>query len=605
MTKKNTLSNTSVFFIKNSIRTFFIYMAIIFAVNFIVFLIINNLNFIHYQTNDDYILQNLINGSMGGYYYELPSTNFLLLKFLSGLYLITNAVNWYGLFELSILFLTASFVGAVFMDKYGPKWGFILYLLTIPIYFGLFLTQFQFTIISYSLLAASIAGIIYAFFVDKKGTRLFLYVFSVCLFVLAVLFRDEVLVSAAAFFGIIALFLLIYYKKKALKLVLVVTIAFLLCGGAFLLQNSYYNSSQELKDYNQYYTARVELVDRVPLTYDSNPDAFKMVGWSRNDSNFIRGYTFPDDEKFSMANLQTIAAARSNTQYMTDPNAIASNLFSTFTEINIYMLIGLFTIFLLAFFSGKRKLLSVFLLLLPFAIHILLIIVGRPIFRAVYPHYILSIIALLAICDFGNLKTRLGYAGRILKESKMVTRTISASLIVVFAVGMANIFLYSKWDGDTVSKNMITQERKEAFDYFNENQNNVYLYSVSSRLESPNESYSIFSIFPKNYFVNNRLFGGWDTRSPSYNDFKERNGLSSLPRDFLKDNVYYVSGPSNVHNASGISLDELTTYFKENYDIPIQYQIVKQVGNEIFVYKIEQTDAAHMGQVLPALQPAN
>jgi hypothetical protein len=96
----------------------------------------------------------------------------------------------------------------------------------------------------------------------------------------------------------------------------------------------------------------------------------------------------------------------------------------------------------------------------------------------------------------------------------------------------------------------------------------AFMYPITSPLLRANDCYGIFHAFPEDYFANNRLLGGWDTRSPSYSNFKARNGLLSLPRDLIGSDVCLVAP----------SLDRLTQYFSEAYGVQAGYKNVTQLG---------------------------
>lgn len=549
-------------------------------VNAVIFLALNQLDFIHYETNDDFVLQSLLSGSLGAQYVQFPHMNFILQKFIVFLYQAAPSVNCYGIFLFGTLLLSATFVGAILLNKFGLKSGLLIYFVTVPIYYGLFLGQFQYTIAAYSLLISSAAGFIYAVDMEKKSTRIFLYAVSAVFLVLSICMRSETVVSAVVYFSVLLVFLWIRHRKKAGVLIAVVLASFAVIGAFAAADGAYYNGTEELKSFKAFHDARIELVDRAPLNYETHREAFEEAGWSQTDVNLFAGYTYPDDAKFSLQNLENIIAARSDVALMTDPSAIAASVISTFNDANVVMLLMLFVALVFAYLSGKCRLFAVFLFLLPFAVQILLLMIWRPVSRAVYPHYVISIVALLMVTDWEALKGRLGFSKLSGVDAKKVWRTGALVLAAVALVLNGNMFLNAKWNGESKALDPKARDARLAIEYFEQHPENAYLYSTESDLIAVNGSYSIFHAFPEGSLANSRVLGGWNTRSPSYNDFKEKYGLADLPLDMADNSsVYYVAGDT---------IGLLSGYFLETYGIPVKYERLDKIGDNLYVYSIKR-----------------
>ncbi len=580
------------FFVKNHLRTLIVYTVFIALVNAAVFLALNELNFIYFSTNDDFVLQSLFSGALGSYYVQFPQMNFLIQKFIVSLYQIAPSVNGYGVFLFMALSVSASFVGGIFLDKFGFKMGLLIYLATIPVYYGMFLTQFQYTMVAYSLLIASAAGFIYALNLPRRNTKIFLYALSAFFLVASLCLRVETAVSAAVYFGVILFFIWLRYKKKALVLLSVVLASFAVVGAFTAADSAYYAGTEELSDFNAFFSARVEMVDRAPLDFEAHKEAFEQAGWTENDVNMFKSYIYPDDERFSVQNLENIIAARGDVLLMTDGAAVFASVISTFNDANIYVLCLLFLALIFAYLSGKRRLFAVFLFVLPFAVQVLLLMLWRPVYRAVYPHYVLSVVALLMITDLKGIKQKLGMDSLSKQNAKNLGRVASLVILVFVVVLNGNLFLNAKWDGEVKAEDPVVRDVGLAIDYFAKRPDNAYLYATDSSLIAVNESYSIFHAFPAGYLENSRVLGGWNTRSPSYNDFKAQYALETLPLDMVdNDHVYYVAGES---------MGPLTTYFYETYGIPVEYEKTDRLAADLYVYRIKSTDIANIGAIYEA-----
>ncbi len=571
----------------NSIRTLLFYAAIACVINLIVFFIINKLSFVHFEMNDDFTIQNLLNGSLGEHYTHFAHSNFILSSILSGLYSISAAVNWYGLYLFLALLLSCSFIGAILMDKFSLKTGIALYLLTVPLLFGLFLTYFTYTLVCYAMLACALASLIYGFYSVNAKTRKFLYIFSVIMLVSSVLLREEIIASAFVYFVALAILFLIKYKKQALKVCLSIAIGFLAIGAFTLADTAYFNADEERSDYLAFHEARIQLVDHEPLNYGRDQYVFDTVGWSASDVETFKSFTYPDDKQFSVQNMEYIYESMEQTRYMTDMNAIVANITSTFGGNNLlgnamFVLICLFGVFAVAFVSQKKKLFKLFtvaMIALPFLFLIVFAMLYRSVPRVAYPHFLLSTIVLLFFIDKKTFSQT---------SLPKVNSAVFMLIIAVFSMGMASLLYQTYSDGAAKSQNTVVAEVRDAYEAMYLNSDSTYIYPISSPLLAANESYGIFHAFEEDYFINNRLLGGWDTRSPSYIDFKERNNLSSLPADLLdNEDVYLV-----IPNA-----DQLTSYFYNNHGTPVKYEVVQQISPSLQAVKVVTATAEEIGTV--------
>lgn len=554
---------------KRSIKSILLYAALACAINVAVFLTMNALNFVHFAMNDDFYIQNLLNGSMGDYYTHFPHMSVVLNFVLAGLYRIFGAVNWYGIYLFAGLMLSCSFVGGVIMDKFGPRLGSALYVLTIPLCFGMIVMNFTYTLVCYAMLGCALVCMIYAFFLENQKTRRFLYVISVITLVSSMALRKEAAASALVYCGALGILFFIRYKKAAMGFLLALIAGFGIFGGLTLIDGAYFASDQELGDYKRFHAARINIMDHQPLDYARYPGLFADLGWSAQDADYFWGsFTYPDDDRFSVEKLEYIYEGMEDTRYNLNGQVVFQDAVNNVMDTGyLFMLVCLAAVFSAAFISQKKKLFRVFavvIAVLPFFFQVLFNVLWRgEAFRAWYPHYILSILLLIMFIDVASLRVRAG--GEVNQKS------VSAAAMLVFCV--AGIGLCSSLFSTVQARVSIDEQLnasygtsvdgiKEAFEtMYAVSDELAFMYPTSNPLIRGNEAYSIFHAFPKDYFKNNHLLGGWDTRSPSYNDFKERYGLEVLPRDLAGSEVRLVSP----------DLARLQQFFADSYGLDVQY----------------------------------
>jgi len=567
---------------KGTLRTVLIYTALACVINVIVFLVINKLDFIHYEMNDDFAVQSLLNGSMGGYYTHFQQINIAFNAMLAGLYRVIPAINWYGVFLFAALMVSASVTGGIILDKFGLRLGLPVYIASIPLFYGMILMHFTFTLVCYALMVCAFVSLVYGFYVKQKKLKVFCYVVSIVTLASSVLLRYEAVYSAIVYFGALALLMLIKYKKRALMFLLTVAVSFGAIGCFFAADNMYYASSEELSEYFRFNKARTNLVDKAPMDYNRYEHVFREVGWSQTDVTTFRMFQFPDDEKFSVENLEYIYDHINDTRYNDDADQILSNLAGMFNNDYVYMFICLFLFFAVAAMSQKKKLFkvfSLFLAVLPFLFQILFIVMWRGVFRVVYPHYMLSILALVMFVDTGALAEKMApdITG---KYAKNIIFGAMFCLVAVAGVGVGNMMLNAKWNYDERSVEM--QDNldfaKNAFENMELNPDKVFMYPApSSPLLLANQCYGIFDTFEKDEFINIRTLGGWDTRSPAYYDFMERYGLEVLPRDLIDNDKVLIVLPSEY---------PMNVYINDTYGRAIEFEGVIPLDGDMIAAKV-------------------
>ncbi len=569
--------------IHNKVSTILICSLLSCAISLIVFAVINSIDFVHFYMNDDFYIQNLLNGSMGEHYTYFVHSNAALSSVLAGLYSLGPAINWYGWFLFISLLGSSSVMGGVLMDKFGFGAGLCLYLISVPLMFGLFLSAFTYTLVCYALLASALICMVHGFYCSGKKTRLFLYVISALMLVVSMLLRKEVVVSAMVYTYALGLLFLIKYKKKAVSFLLVLAVSFgaVLCFS--LADGAYYASSGELSSYKRFHEARINLVDHAPLDYSRYGEVFEGVGWSSLDVAMLYpNYTYPDDERFNVESMESIYEGMKSGRYNTNAAEIISDIVNKFHYSSnfFYVLLCLFVSAIVAFVSQRSKLFRVFtvvITVLPFMFQALFTVLWRTAFRAYYPHYLLSIILLLALVDFERLRDMFPLSG----DSKKKPALAMACMAVVAALGMAGLFVDTAWKraqryedyGSNIEQNVA------AFDEMAQNPETAYLYPVSSPLLWANESYSIFHAFPEDYFINSKLLGGWDSRSPAWNDFKERYVISSLPLGVIDSSGVCLVSPE---------LSLLTQYFQQEGK-EVNYEDVMPLGDNLMAVRVIET----------------
>ncbi len=547
---------------RHTVKSILIFTAIACAINLAVFLVINKIDFVHFAMSDDFYIQNLLNGSMGEYYTYFQQMNVALVGLLSGLYKLSDAVNWYGWLVFLALLLSAGIAGGIVMDKFGPKLGTVLYIATIPFFFGWMLANITFTFACYAMMAASVMCLIYGFYIKNKKPARMLYVVSIVLAVLAVLLRVETVATLAVYAGSLVVLLLIKYKKRALGLILAVAVMFGAIGIFVAIDQVSYNSDAELKEYKRYNTARSYLHDKVPLDHTRYMEVFMTYGWDVNDIFLFKEFYVPDLARYDVERLEGIYEGLAPIHTNDDAADIFVQIRSVFNSDYVYMLLFLFVLFGVALTTqrcGWFKAYTVLLAALPFLFNILFVVLWRAVFRVTYPHYVISAMVLMLFVDLEAFaQADLG------KTGKRIASAVFAGLVAMATVGVANMLLRLKWASDErwLEYGEAIEGIPQVYEYAGQNKDKAFVYVPTAKMGQSNQAYSIFHAFPKDSLENIRLIGGWDARSPSYYDFEDKYGLYPLPESLINnEDVYMITSGEGV----------LEGYLRNYYGIEVQY----------------------------------
>jgi len=454
------------------------------------------------------------------------------------------------------------------------KVGIALYAVTVPFLFGIIVANLTFTLVCYAILAVSIMCLIHGFFISDKRASVMLYVFSAVLGVLSVLLRAETVATTVVYVGSLTLLMLLKYKKRALHFVLTVVVMFGAIGLFSAADRAYYNSSTELKEYIRFNTIRSHIQDGAPLDPVRYQEVFENHGWSIHDIEMVRDFYLPDAERFDTEVMESLYDAMALTRYNKDAYTISVDFRNVFYSGNVYVLICLLAFFGAAITtqrSGLFKAYAILLAALPFLFNIFFSILWRAVFRVTFPHYVLSAMVLLMFIDAGSIMPE-----GVIAAAKRAVNMVFACLLAAAAVGAANLLLQVKWNNieRASSYGSALSAIPESYEYISQNKDIAFVYPTTNLMRIGNDCYSIFHAFPKDFFINSRMLGGWDARSPSYNDFKERYGLNILPEDLLNNSDVFLVliAPEN---------DTIADYFKENYGIGVEYRNVIQLGEGI------------------------
>ncbi|MGI6152611.1 MAG: hypothetical protein ACOYJB_02090 [Christensenellaceae bacterium] len=538
------------------------YLLLALAINSIFAIIYAQVSILDFSVVDDMIINNYLSGAYGFSDGHAVYLNILLGKFLAFLYSVLPAINWYGVFLLAMVILSFSLVEAVLLSQFGIKWGLLIVALITATATYSMLEHFTYTMIAYCCAGASGACLFFGFETKHKSLRWLCYALAVVMLLLCSFIRWNVVLTAALIWGAFLLIQLLRRKKSAWILAITVLCGLVGCAGCHAADQAAYQNDEEWREYTRFNEARTDYVDFGMVDYSDHVGVYQRFSWSPNDYQMVNMYVHPDGNKYSAEVLEQIVAERGH-RYERTPLAVLYKLVEGFhdhEEQTMSMILLLIAAFTAAMFANRNKLLPLFLLAMPFIINIAFIIMRRPLYRVVYPHYIIAALLMLCIIDVGWIKERL-VAG------STASRVLTAFLALVSGFMMfANLVSanYYKINKELSLDHGELANYRQYCAYLQNHPENAYLIPT---LKIDND---IFFVPEKNSLANTLVVGSWGRHTTYENAVKRAYGIEHNCDSLLTNDNYYIVDVNQLHLVE--------TYFAENLQLEVAFETVDEVG---------------------------
>ncbi|WP_111931017.1 hypothetical protein [Clostridium tertium] len=588
---KKLLSKIKKSYIDNDQKRFCYNLLIIAFINAIFLIFYFKLFRIYFAMNDDTAMGGLMAGIQGMFPGYSVFVNFIPSYLISRLAMIWGNINWYGVYLLGTCYLSFTFIGAVILQRLRLKIGSAIYIAIAACGFIPVLGYFTFTIIAYVAILAGIVLIVQGYYSEVNSTKYVLYIVGALMFINGSFIRYKCVYTGIVLLCGFIIMELIKERKTNIKKVMILGLVILIsCGFSFVFR--FYSMNQYYKDsvwseYVEFNIARSNLIDFGLPDYNTNKDIYDSVGWSENDYSIFNSYSFPEDEKFSTSNLEKIYEYKESMQSNKDfTGAIRKLIEDIDKESTIQICILLIVIISIynVYFS-RNKIMSVFISIFPFIIHMFFILINRAPYRGVYPHYFISVVLLLLI---SNEYEKVSVDNIDLKVDAKSINCIVSIIIVTSIIVSINPLYESYYNRKNIADNKILKQSIEIYHTLCNDKNNVYLTSMDYNGSLVKE-YSILRWNLPGSKENVISAGGWGSRSKNIKYVKELNGIDNLVYDLIKkDNYFFVDRGNHVNM--------YITYFKETYHLDVSFDIVNTMYNTN-IYKVniinnDNTDVA-------------
>jgi len=503
--------------------------------------------------------------AFNGYYY-FPFTNYFLNAFIGLIQKITPFWNaWAG---CHIVFSFAAFTAITFVFFQKVKedvWMRWLGVCIVLVYAYNHYTVIQFTQTAALLMVAGSLLVVHAFLFNAGNKVLIAGCLLLCL---GTWYRFQGIYVAL---GFAAIFLLVYLIKKRAQIrllftgkrlqVVIVIVMFLVIGVTDQVSDRIGLSTNELRAYREYNTARAGFLDYPKPDYSSNEEAFKQMGISEADYGLMLNWFLDSDTIASLENLKQINLMRETAQNKTINFTASAYSFLKYIKDSIiesgnagvsirFLLLLAILILVLTRLRAWPKYLLFFAAFLIFYLY--LYNLGRTPFRALY----IIDLAMAIWCAYSIRSDELRHwlRSKGMKKRKERSIEVAIAVIIVFIVA-ANSFVLMKR-----SSSGIDQSGVEDFNVFPQyvsehpEKTFVFYYSANQQFSTVSPYESPLNPYQNDLIDNKFSFGGWPTMSPYLSKRLADRGLSNLFGDIIDNDSVFV-----------VDIDEDSIWMKEQF----------------------------------------
>jgi len=535
-----------------------------------------------FAINDDPAMMRIASGELLGEPNEhLIFINVIIGHFLKYMYTILPQWNWYVILFYACHFFSMVAVLYVFLRNQFSFYNVLLFLLLFAFVEVHFLTNLQFTTTAF---VTGISGFLILYstgFMEAKD-KWHGIIAGIILLVLSGLIRSQVFNALLLLW--VPLILYRAYTDKSYQVVIPAAIAVILFFSAGHYDDNYYNLQPDWAYYTQYNSLRANLTDYPQFAYNENTEpVYEEVGWSENNVNMFRAWSFADKEVFPLEDLAYIvenirpnAAVVESAESDNTSNGETTTILSLIPQDIIRGLLFILIIFLIAFHvvhkQERRLLLFAFFMIAVAMVY--LAYQGRLPLRVFYPmFYSLCIISLFYMTNNSN---------HFLSRHRIIEGLKKAAYVALSLLFIGVIFI----DGRNSRINMLVQER---IDYnLNQLAAQDYIYvtwprpgSLETLIISRYFSISIINPLTIDSYsdVHMATLGGWSVHSPHYKETLVNYGISNIYLDTVNDDtILLVALPFLVENL-------LPEFMEENYGLSIK-AIPVHITDDIPTYQI-------------------
>lgn len=521
---------------------------------------------------DDYFMARILEGVYGNEYnIHLVFVNVVYGYVLLPLYYLFPKIGWYYIGELFLVFLALNTITYVVIRRIGLRWGSIVSMLLVAAFATDYYLVVQFTYCGIILTAAGMLAVGESLRDVKR--RLRLMVWGVVLMLLGAILRWHSFWMGTPLFAVV---LLLEYKSiwANKKIIFLVAIAF--WGSLFALKNFDEAHYKEIgyQQYKEFNGIRPLFVDSRNFNDRAVYEDLEEMGLSGRDYNILRNWVFYDKKVFSTDSLRILDQALQKHKNEIDWREIPSLQLRALTQISNSPVLWIwFALSALILFSNRgRSVYPILSLNVILALSYYMILLNRTTYHVVNGFWVYATI-------LGIL-----YIGRMPKINKKI------SFVIVFAIAMANIWIYyddankirEPVDGrvEKIDDNEKAASYERLWEYIDHSpDSSVFLVTL--------DDYIMLSYYRKPPYLAEPMgswkkvipMGYWNVLFPDVETTLREKGIENPLQDAVKEHVYVINARS------------LTDFLERHYYEHVYRETIENFeGLIIYKYALEKIE---------------
>ena len=275
----------------------------------------------YYDSNDDWILSNFVNGAMAEKSARMVYINVIIGALLKGLYTLIPAVPWYALLQYVMLFASFTAMTWILLERWE-----LIPAMALSIGFISIFGMDAYIVVQYTktTAAATVSGVLLILYSlgKEKGTksRRITMAIGIILALLGGMYRYYEFLAAGAVICWIIIDPLTdavkcgdggvkYRLRRAFDTVKPFILLLLLFGAVRMIDSAAYKDP-EWANYIEYNKARTLVMDHSTPPYNMYEEGYKALGISTNYFSEIRNWNFFDPDKLDTETMWKIAALK-------------------------------------------------------------------------------------------------------------------------------------------------------------------------------------------------------------------------------------------------------------------------------------------------------
>lgn len=529
-----------------------------------------------YDTNDDWGMCNIVNGSKGIIDGHVIFENYLLGLICAGLYQLTAAIPWYPVLQYCLLFSSYTAISYVLINKlkYHSSIWIVTALLVVFAYEGYI--NMQFTRTSG---VATVAGLLLMFWVfDRencffnkgKAISIVQLAAGLVISVFGFMYRDSQFIANAALMSAVGFMLLLnmFTEKKgnavkpAIAMACSFVILFGVAGGLTAFDKSAYRA-EEWQEYRAYNVARSKLYDHGFPEYSEYASQYEKMGINENAKNYYRQWNHVDLDGRTMEQIGSFNKTESpsiNGQYIkrfiiTMAEGYAKKpLFYAFLAVIIMWIIW-----------GRKNWISLIGI-----IYEAVIAVGLNFYMFWTLRYLKDRV------DVGILLAAVIVIIWTFKNHKPLFSNKLGIIIVMIALVWTQYCWHDNWRTYMGERNAAMNENRKIAEKIARDKEHLYLNKAVGF--SYSDAYDVFDVIPQGISENVFTLGGWTCGMPSNQEKLDRFAIKNVYEDSVNnDSVYIIDKDitTTIQYIQDYYCDEAKAEYVRNIETYPVYRLVK------------------------------